>query len=304
MDLYAAMRVFARIVEAGSFSDVARELNITQPTVSKQIAALEEHLGTRLVNRTTRSLTITDDGRLFYEHCRQILAALDEAEAAIGKGRSSPSGTIRLGCPVAFGRLHIAPRMARLLERYPELRIELVMSDGFVDLVEQGIDVAVRVGELVDQSLIARRIGTTARVTVGSPDYFAKRGEPQTPDDLRRHNCIVYTHLSTMNDWHFESADGPIRVRVQGNFRANNSEAVREVVLSGIGVAVTPTWLFRDEITRGLVKIVLRQYEPTRLPIHAVYPSRRLLSAKVRAVIDFLNHEFQIDPALSSYGDS
>lgn len=304
MDLYLAMRIFSRVAEAGSFTDVARELNLTQPTVSKQISALEERLGTRLVNRTTRSLTLTDDGRQFYEHSRQILEALGEAEAAIGKGRSAPSGMIRLGCPVAFGRLHIAPRMARLLDRHSELRVELLMNDGFVDLVEQGIDLAVRVGELADQSLIARRIGTTARVTVASPDYFARRSEPQTPEDLRSHNCIVYTHLSTVNEWHFEGSAGPIRVRVQGNFRANNSEAVREAVLSGIGVAVTPTWLFRDEITKGLVKIVLRQFEPTRLPIHAVYPSRRLLSARVRAVIDFLSHEFQIDPALSSYGDS
>src|SRR5258708_29698572 len=194
--------------------------------------------------------------------------------------------------------------MARLDERHPELQVEVVMSEGFVDLVEQGIDLAVRVGELVDQSLIARRIGTTARVTVGSPDYFVRRGEPQIPDDLRNHNCIVYTHLSTVNEWHFAGADGPIRVRVQGNFLANNSEAVREAVLSGVGVGVTPTWLFRDEVTSGLVKIVLRKYEPTRLPIHAVYPSRRLLSARVRAVIDFLIHEFQIDPGLSSYGDS
>jgi DNA-binding transcriptional LysR family regulator len=292
------------VAEAGSFTDVARELNLTQPTVSKQISALEERLGTRLVNRTTRSLTLTDDGRQFYEHSRQILEALAEAESVIGKGRSAPSGMIRLGCPVAFGRLHVAPRMARLLDRHPELSVELLMNDGFVDLVEHGIDLAVRVGELTDQSLIARRIGTTARVTVASPDYFARRSEPQTPEDLRSHNCIVYTHLSTVNEWHFDGSAGPIRVRVQGNFRANNSEAVREAVLSGIGVAVTPTWLFRDEITKGLVKIVLRQYEPTRLPIHAVYPSRRLLSAKVRAVIDFLSHEFQIDPALSSYGDS
>jgi len=233
MDLYAAVRIFARVAEAGSFTDVARELNITQPTVSKQISALEEHLGVRLVNRTTRSLTLTDDGRLFYEHCRQILGAFDEAESAIGKGRFSPAGMIRMACGVAFGRLHIAPRMGRLLDRYPDLRVELVMSDDFVDLVEQGIDIAVRVGELLDQSLIARRIGTTARVTVGSPEYFRRCGEPETPDDLRNHNCIVYTHLSTTNEWHFGGADGLIRVRVKGNFLANNSEAVREAVLAG-----------------------------------------------------------------------
>ena len=299
MDLLQVMRVFARVAETSSFSGVARELGMSQPTVSKHIAALEEHLGARLVSRTTRKLTLTEDGRLFYEHCRHIDEAVTEAEAAIGRRRLAPAGLVRIGAPVAFGRLHVAPRLRRLLDRYPELRVELVMSDGFVDLVEQGIDLAIRVGELQDPNLVARRIGTTVRVTVAAPDYFERHGVPETPYDLVHHNCIVYTPLATGNEWHFEGRDGPIRVRVHGNYRANNSEAVREGVIAGIGIAVSPIWLFRDEIKKRLVRVVLRDYEPKRLPIHAVYPTRRFVPAKVRAVIDFLADEFKTDPMVS-----
>lgn len=298
MDLLQTMRVFSRVAEASSFSRVARELGMTQPTVSKHISSLEERLGVRLISRTTRKLALTEDGRTFYEHCRHINEAVSEAEAAISRRRLTPAGLVRMAVPVAFGRLHVAPRIRRLLDCYPELKVDLIMNDGFVDLVEQGIDFAIRIGELQDPNLVVRRIGTTVRVTVGSPDYFARHGEPQSPHDLVRHNCIVYTPLATGNEWHFDGRDGPVRVRVQGNYRANNSEAVREGVIAGIGIAVSPIWLFRDEITNGLAKVVLRNYEPRRLPIHAVYPSRRFVPTNVRAVVDFLAEEFKTEPRI------
>lgn len=298
MDLLQTMRVFSRVAEANSFSRVARELGMAQPTVSKHISSLEEHLGVRLISRTTRKLALTEDGRAFYEHCRNINEAVSEAEAAIGRRRLAPAGLVRMAVPVAFGRLHVAPRIRRLLDCYPELKVDLIMNDGFVDLVEQGIDLAIRIGELQDPNLVVRRIGTTVRVTVGSPDYFARHGEPQSPQELVHHNCIVYTPLATGNAWHFEGGGGPVSVRVQGNYRANNSEAVREGVIAGIGIAVSPIWLFRDEITKGLVKVVLRDYEPKRLPIHAVYPSRRFVPANVRAIVDFLAEEFKADPRI------
>jgi DNA-binding transcriptional LysR family regulator len=302
VDLYAAMQAFIRVAEVHSFSGVARELTVAQSTVSKQIFALEEHLGARLVNRTTRTLSLTDEGRQFYERSREILEALAEAETTIAAGRVSPSGLVRIGCPATFGRLLIAPRLTRLFARFPELRIELVMDDAFVDLIERGLDLAVRIGVLADETLIARRVGNTVRAVFGSPSYFAERGRPNTPNDLRDHNCIVYTHLRGAhrgNQWRFIGPAGRrLSIRVRGNFLANNAEAIREAVSSGIGVAVAPIWMFHNEMAAGLVTTVLRDYELEQLPIHLVYPSRRLVSAKVRAVSDFLADEFHTEPAL------
>lgn len=300
MDLLDAMRSFVRVVETGSFSAVARELNATQPTVSKQVAWLEKRLGTRLLQRTTRSLSLTEEGRTFAARALAALEAIDEAEAAVGPRRQKPGGHVRIACPVAFGRLHVAPRLRRFLARYPDLSLELVMSDGVANLVEQGLDVAIRVGQLADTTLVARRIGTTRRVTVGAPSYFQRRGEPQAPKDLADHDCIVYTALATGNEWHFDGKDGPVKVRVSGRLSANNSEAVREGVLSGCGIAVLPTWLFRTELVEGTVRIVLQDYEPVALPVHAVYPSRRFVPAKVHAVVEFFAEEFRRDPSLSA----
>jgi DNA-binding transcriptional LysR family regulator len=299
MDLLAGMRLFSRVVDSGNFSLVARELGSTQPTVSRMVAALEDHLGVRLLHRSSRAVTLTDDGRLFYKLAQQALEAVSEAEGAVGLRRGMPTGLLRLGTPVAFGRLHVAPRMSAFLDRYPNVEVELVMNDAFADLVGEGLDLAIRVGELSDPSLIARRIGTTRRVTVASRDYLARRGTAQVPADLAAHECIIYTRLATGNRWHFEGPGGPISVDVKGRFSADNSEAVREAVLAGIGIAVVPVWLFPDEIERDRVCILLRDFEPRRLPIHAVYSSRRQLSAKVRAMIDFLAAEFEVSPTVS-----
>jgi DNA-binding transcriptional LysR family regulator len=304
MDVLDAMHSFVRVVETGSFSAVAREKQSSQPTISKQVAWLERRLGVRLLQRTTRSLALTEDGRVFAAHAAAALEAVEEAEACVSPRRHNPAGLVRLGCPVAFGRLHIAPRLRRLLDRYPELSVELMMSDGFANLVEQGIDIAIRVGNLPDASLIARRIGTTRRVTVASPEYFARRPVPRVPEDLLNHDCIVYTALATGNEWHFEGKDGPIKVRVGGRFSTNSSEAVREGVLTGCGIAVCPTWLFRNELNEGSIRIVLQEFEPIRLPVHAIYPSRRFMSAKVQAVVDYFADEFRLDAGLSDYGAS
>lgn len=302
MDLLGPMRSFVRVVEAGSFTAVAAEQNTTQPTISRQVAALEEHLGARLLTRTTRALTLTDDGRAFYEHALRALEAVGEAENAVGRRQAKPTGMLRIAVPVVLGRRHIVPRLSRFLARYPEVAIDFAMSDGFVDLVEQGIDLAIRVGEITDQSLVARKIGMVRRLTVASPAYLKAKGTPRTPDDLKQHDCIVYTRLATGNRWHFESRHGPLSVTVAGRFRVDNSEAVREGVLAGLGIAVIPAFAFSDEITRGTVKVLLKAYEPKLLPLNAVYPSRRYVPLRVRAMIDFLAHELEIDPVLSGYG--
>lgn len=299
MDLLGPMKTFVRVVEAGSFTAVATEQNTTQPTISRQVGALEQHLGTRLLTRTTRALTLTDDGRAFYEHALRALEAFAEAEGVVGRRRGKPSGLLRLATPVVFGRLHIVPRLKPLLARYPDLSVELIMSDGFADLVEQGIDVAIRVGEIRDPGLIAKRIGTVRRVAVAAPSYLRRAGTPKVPADLTDHDCIVYTRLATGNHWTFDSPTGPLTVEIAGRFRADNSEAVRDGVLNGLGIAVIPAFAFDDEIETGAVRVLLDQFEPRRLPMHAVYPSRRLVPLKVRALIDFLADEFARDQRLS-----
>jgi DNA-binding transcriptional LysR family regulator len=303
MDMVAAMQVFVRVAEAGGFTPVARETHTTQPTVSRLVAALEDHLGARLFHRSTRAVSLTDDGKQFYELARHALEAIAEAENAVGKRRTRAFGRLRLSLPVAFGRLHVVLRMPSFLELNPEVQIELVMSDSFVDLVGEGIDLAIRIGEIADPTLIARRIGNTRRVTVASAPYLERRGEPAHPTDLAKHDCIIYTRLATGNEWHFAGPDGEIVVPVQGRYHADNSEGVREGVLGGLGVAVIPIWSFNDdELSRGAVRIILRDFEPITLPIHAVYPSRRLVPTKVRAMIEFLATEFGRDPLLSGRG--
>jgi DNA-binding transcriptional LysR family regulator len=302
MDRLAAMKTFVRVAETGSFSVAARDLSVGQPAVSKTVAQLEEALGVRLVIRSTRRLSLTEDGRRYLEAARLALEAADAAEASVGGRRAQPKGRVRLAASIAFGRLHLAPRLGRFFDRYPEVDVELRLSDGFVDLVEEGIDVAVRIGALRDPGLVARRVGMMRRVTVARPDYWDRRGRPERPEDLTEHDCIVYTGLSTADVWEFEGPSGPVSVRVAGRLRTTVSDAMREAVLAGLGVAVTPRWMWRDELRDGALETALDTFEPTPRPIQAVFPERRLVSPKVRAVVDFLADEFRLDPALSDYG--
>jgi DNA-binding transcriptional LysR family regulator len=301
-DTLALFQTFIRVVEAGSFTAVATERNTSQPTISRQIATLEEHLGCLLFQRTTRSLTMTDDGRVFYEHARRTIEAAAEAESVVGRRRGRPSGKLRISSSVVFGRLHIIPRLPRFMARYPDIDVDLLMNDGFSDLVEEGIDLSIRVGVIADTSLIARRIGTTRRTLVATPDYLARRGVPKTPDDLQHHDCIVYSRLATGENWNFTGPDGPITMPITGRFHVNNTEGVRAAILEGLGIGYVPVWHFADrEIESGKLTVLLKDFEPPAQPISAVYPSRRFLALKVRVMIDFLDSEFGIDPKLSAY---
>lgn len=301
MDIIEPLKSFVRVFETKSFSIPAREARTSQPTISRQIAALEARLGTRLFARSTRALTPTEAGVEFYAQARRVLETLAEAEASVAKSNAGVVGILRLACPVAFGRLHVVPRLGRFMRRHPDVKLDLVLSDQFVDLVEEGVDLSIRVGEVKSPDLIAQRIGETRRVALASPDYLAQRGTPQTPRDLAAHDCIVYTRLATGARWHFGGPGGPYEVEVDGRFRANNSEAVREGILAGLGIGVVPVWLLADETARAQLQTVLAEYEPARLPINAVYPSRRFVPHKVRAMVEFLGAEFRLDPLLSSY---
>ena len=303
MDLLAALRAFVRVAEAGSFSAVAREMGATQPAVSRQVAGLEEHLGARLFQRTTRSLTLTEDGRDLLGHARRVLDAVEEAEGSVGRRRAAPGGLVRLAAPASFGRLYVAPKIRRLLERYPDLQVELHMSDMVSDLVAEGTDLAIRAGPVSEASLVARRIGSSARHVVASAEYLSRHGEPRHPSDLARHACLLFLQQAAPGEWRFEGPDGPVSVPVAGRFRTDSSEAMREAVLSGIGLALAAAWVFAEDLDRGGVRAVLRDFRAPRVPIHAVYPSRRNLAARTRAVLDFFVDEFRLDPAISSYGE-
>jgi DNA-binding transcriptional LysR family regulator len=298
-DVLALFRTFTRTVEAGSFTAVAREMNSSQPTVSRQIAQLEDHLGCLLFQRTTRALTLTDDGRLFYDHALRTLEAAAEAESAVGRRRGKPSGQLRLACAGVFGRLHVIPRLPRFRVRYPDIDIALIMNDGFSDLVEEGIDLAIRVGEGRDSGLVARRLGTSRRVVAAAPSYVERRGLPRHPRDLAGHDCIVYDRLLTGATWTFATPDGPLSVPVAGPVHVNNTEAVRACVLEGLGIGYVPSWHFVDgEIEDGRLLTLLRDFAPPSQPISGIFPSRRYLPGKVRAALDFFAAEFESDPRL------
>jgi DNA-binding transcriptional LysR family regulator len=287
-DRITCMKSFVRTVEMGSFSAVAREMNTTQPTISKQIAALEEYLDVQLLVRSTRKVSLSDEGERFYDRCQQVLEALAEAESSVGK-RQKPFGVLRVNCSVAFGQMQIVPRLKRFLDRYPDIEIDLTMCDRFVDLVEEGIDLAIRIGDFRDRNLISQPIGATRFVAVGSTAYFEKFGEPQVPSDLIHHNCIVYTRQSTVNEWHFRDTT----VTVRGNLRVDDSAALRDAVCAGIGIGTSPIWAFSEEINNKSVKVILESYEPTPMPIRAVYRRSRFQPAKVKCFINFLIDEFK-----------
>jgi DNA-binding transcriptional LysR family regulator len=303
MDLIAALRAFSRVAESGSFSAVARESGTTQPAISRQIAALEDHLGVRLLHRTTRSLALTEDGRDLLTHANRVLEAVDETVSSVGRGRASPSGLVRIGAAVSFGRLYIAPRVGRLLDRYPDLRLELLLADGLTDLVHEGLDVAVRIGDPPDSGLVARRIAAADITCVASRDYLERRGRPERPEDIAQHDCVIFTRRGG-TEWVFHGPDGDVRVPVSGRFRTDSAEAVRQAVLAGLGIALMASWLFRDALLDGTAEELLPAWRPPPTPINAVYPSRRYLAPRTRAVIDFLVEEFRLDPLISAYGQA
>lgn len=299
MDRLAAMQIFVRVVESGSFSAVARETSATQSAVSKQVAALEQALGARLLSRTTRSLSLTEAGERYFEQARRLVAEVAEAESSLRQGEQQLMGWLRVAASVGFGRLKLLPLVKTFLLAHPGVKVDLRLNDGFIDLVEQGIDVAVRIGELADSTLVARRIGTTQRALVASKTYLRALPNglktPREPDDLLRHNCIVYTELSTQNAWTFTAGPGApvqpgtlVTVRAQGNLQTNSSEVVRAAVLSGMGIGLSPTWLFEDEIARGELQVLLPDWPAPSMPVHLISPRQRRQSAKVKAFADHL----------------
>jgi len=289
MDVLFSMTVFRRVAETGNFSEVAREMEISQPTVSKYVASLEKHLNIKLFNRSTRHLSLTEVGKQYYDRCIHILDELQETESLIQNQKSLPVGTLRINTPVTFGELCIVPHLWQFMNNYPELKIDMIMDDHYVDLVKTGVDLAIRVGPMTDSGLVARKIGDSPRVAIASPAYLTEHGEPESLQELKNHDCIVYTLLTTRNEWHFIGAKGIETIRVNGRFSVNNPRTICEAVINGQGIAITPLWLSSDYIKSGQVKVILNNYQPTALDIHAVFPSRRYVPAKVRCFIEYLS---------------
>jgi DNA-binding transcriptional LysR family regulator len=299
MDQIAAIRMFVRVVESGSFSAVAREASVGQPAVSKQITALEAHLGAQLLRRTSRSLSLTEAGQDFYESAVRLIDDLEAAESRVGRGQTAPSGLIRVTVAPVFGRLYLVPRLQQFFARCPDIIVELVVADRLVNLVEEGVDLAIHNGELRDSTLIVKKIATTPIITVASPSYLKKHGEPASPSELDGHRCVIFAPQGVPRAWGFKGKFGEIDYPPKGNFRTNDADQIRAAVLCDLGLAHTPGWLFESEIASGAVRLVLRNYEPAPLSISAAHPAGRRLATKVRVFIDFLAEIFAKEPSLA-----
>ena len=293
MDRLAAMNMFIRVVETGSFSSVARELNSTQPTVSKNIAELESWLGAKLLNRSTRSLRLTETGADYYERCVAILQDVEDAEQNVGLLQTQPKGVVHVSAAVAFGRLHLVPRLSGFYEQYPDIKINISLSDRVIDLVEEGIDVAFRMGNLRDSNLIARKLCASPLITVATPAYLKSHGVPRHPKDLRSHNYIVYTDLGNREHTTFSENGETFHVSVSGNLQTNNSDVLRAGLLGGIGISRVPRWLVGDAVSEGTLVETLSNYQLGPTNIYAVYSPGRHLPSKIRCFIDYFAEAFK-----------
>lgn len=293
MDRLAALEAFVKVAETQSFSEAARRLRSSKSAVSRHVAALEADLGARLFNRTTRSLTLTEAGRGYFARATRILADLEEADASVSQLQAAPRGHLRVNAPMSFGFLHLAPALGDFLARYPEVELDVTLTDRFVDLIDEGVDVAVRIGSLTDSSLVARRLAVVRRVLCASPDYLKARGVPQTPDDLKTHDCLSNTNINATREWRFIHLDGkPWPVEVKGRMSANNGDMLRVAALRGHGFVHLPTFIVGDDIKAGTLVSVLEPYIAQDLTLNAVYSTARHLSPKVRAFVDFLAERF------------
>lgn len=298
MEGLTRMAIFARVVEAKSFSGAARRLEITKSTVSKHVAVLEAQLGVRLLNRNTRTLSPTEAGRVYYERCKRIMEEVEQADLEVSQLGATPHGMLRVNAPLSFGSLHIVPAIRAFLAEYPETRVDLQLDDRILDFVGGGFDVAIRIARLPDSPVVARRLAPNRLVVCGAPDYFARQGFPKTPSELQRHNCLCYTYLSTNDRWHFQGPRGAESVQVSGSFRSNTGDALRDAALAGVGLVHLPTFIVWRELRSRALEPVMTDYTAPDAFIHALYPQprRRQIPPKVRVFIDFLAARFGSPP--------
>jgi len=294
MDRITGVQLFARIVETGSFSKASSDLGITQPTATKHVAALEAHLGARLLNRNTRGVSPTEIGTLYYEKCKAIQRELEEADNLAALLQSKVRGQLRISTSVAFGRRVVTPLALQFMREHPEVTLDLSFDDRYVNLVEQGVDVALRMGRLADSALGARFLGVNPWLTAASPEYLKRRGTPQSPADLAQHDCLVYSSVQGDDRWSFSARDGSsVSVPVKGPLRSNNLSAVLAACRAGLGLAVLPWYVARESVADGAIVAVLEEHALPTQELHAVFPSPKLVPGKVSTFIDFL--KLQLD---------
>jgi len=287
MDRLLLMNCFVRAVETGSFSAAGRDLGLGQPSVSRYVAALEDHLQTRLLHRSTRKLMLTPEGERYYADARRILDSVEQSESSL-RGNVAPSGLLRVACPTALAHTFIVPHVASFLGRYPELSLDLQINDRYVNLVDEGVELAIRIGHLEDSTMRARPLAWFERVCVASRAYLEKRGTPSSPDDLKEHDCLIYTLLSTGTNWRFKDTDVPI----SGRLRVNSPEAIRKYVNAGLGIAQGPQWLYEEGLKSGNLQLLLNEYVAPPVPIQIVYLANRLLPQRAIVFMDFMADVF------------
>jgi DNA-binding transcriptional LysR family regulator len=296
MDTLDGMRTLIAVVREESFSGAARHLGMSPQLVSKYVARLEEQLGVRLLNRSTRRLNLTEAGRAYADRCRQILADVDELESAVGEMTTRARGTLRINGPMAFGVTHLAPAIAAYQAKHPDVDVEFVMNDHIVDILAEGFDLAIRIGRLEESALVARYLAPVRLMVCASPGYLARKGTPVTPRDLLAHDCLVYSYYSTRADWTFLRDGKTYTVHVSGHLVANNGDALKAAAVAGAGIILVPDFIAGDALAAGRLQIVLDDYEIPDVGIYAVYAHRQYLSAKVRTFVDFLAGYFGDPP--------
>jgi DNA-binding transcriptional LysR family regulator len=302
VDRFDNMRVFAKVAESGSFTGAAARLGISTSMVSQHVKELEERLAARLLNRTTRKVSLTETGRAYYERCTRLLADLQETEQAVSDMHAAPRGELRINASPSFGPLHLVPAIADFTARFPAISVELMLSDRVADLIDERFDVAVRVEPLQDSSLVARQLAPCRVVVCGTPGYFEKRARPSTPADLTNHNCLTLTGSSLYRMWHLRAADGTaLHLSPVGNLRTNNVLVLLSASLAGHGLARLPTYLVSEALRSGRLVTVLDDYMPPPYTLRAVYPHNRHLSAKVRTFVDFLAARFGREPSWDNW---
>lgn len=288
MDRLDAMRAFVSVADLEGFAPAARKLGLSASAVTRLVASLEDHLGARLLQRTTRSVTLTDVGTRYLERARRILGDVEEAEGSVQAERTQPSGKLVVSAPLMFGRLHVGPIMSAYLKKYPDVSAEFRLSDRMVNLVDEGVDLAVRIGHLADSSVVARAVGDMRRVVVAAPRYLKTRGTPLKPSDLAGHDVVQFTGMSSLSEWRFTDGGRDIRIPYTSRFATNSTDAAVLYAEQGGGLISVLAYQAADAIKAKRLKIVLADHEPPPLPIHLVYPTSRLLSAKVRAFVDLV----------------
>ncbi len=296
MDRFVELSALVRTVDRGSQAAAARELGITPAMVGRYIQGLEDRLGTRLLNRTTARQSLTEAGAAFYARASAILEQLEEADTIASDRQAEPHGTLRVNAPMSFGARHLSTAVSGFCDRYPGVRVEMVLNDRVVDLVEEGYDVAVRIGRLADSGLVARRLSACRLAVCASPGYLARRGWPGMPADLRKHNCLLYAYAGDINAWRFQNEYGEEEVRLSGNLVANNGDALLASALAGQGIILQPTFIVAEALRQGRLVQVLPGWRLADLSVNAVYPSARHLSPKVRSFVDFLASRFRDPP--------